>query len=125
MRTKLYTEPNLSPMTIYEAIEVVKILSHYSEEIVATEQEPLKITRSLVRQIKEKNPIDIFRLISLMHHRDIEDVAEDLREDDGIMTVTAISQGFQVNSLPDLINAGVMFGISNVRWNDGGASRTD
>lgn len=122
---KLYTEPNLSPMNIYEAIEVIKILSQYSEEIIATEQESLKVTRSLVRQIKEKNPIDIFRLISLMHHLDIEKVADDLKEDDGTMTIVAMSQGFSVNGLPDLINAGAIFGLSNVRWDYGRTSRPD
>lgn len=108
----------LAPMNIREVIEVMKILGPFSHEFTDTEK-PIKIMRKILGVIQRESPVDALRLIALMEHKKVEDVAEEMKFDDGVDLIERLTRGFGVNDLPLMIDAGFFIGISTTRWSDG------
>lgn len=104
------------PMNIREAIEAMKILALYTTE--APRDSSLHFIGGLVAAMHRGVPVDAFRLIALMQHRPVEDVAASLKEGGPAALVTALAEGFNVNALPDLVEASFGLGIGKDRWSD-------
>jgi hypothetical protein len=102
-------------MNMREAIETMKIIGSYSEDI-AQENRHNRILLKLLRAILKRNPTDSVRLLSLMYHVSVEAIAEDFQTAEGIDYIKALTKAFRVNPLPDLVNAAKVLGLSEVEW---------
>lgn len=112
------TDLTFTPMNIREVIEVMKILGPFSHEFTDTE-EPIKVMRKILGVIQRESPVSALRLIALMEHKKVEDVAEEMKFDEGVDLIERLTRGFAVNDLPMMIDAGFYIGISNTRWSNG------
>lgn len=112
------TDLTLAPMNIREVIEVMKILGPFSHEFTDTEK-PIKVMRKILNVIQRESPVSALRLIALMEHKKVEDVAEEMKFGDGVDLIERLTRGFGVNDLPMMIDAGFYIGISTARWSDG------
>lgn len=105
----------LNPMNIHEAIEVMKILDPYLAEM-RDQPNARMVLLSLIRQARQNSPADTLRLIAYMHHIPIDKVAERLADADGRKLIRALGEGFAVNSIADLANAGKLLGLTETEW---------
>jgi len=103
------------PMNLREAIEAMKIISRYTDDL-RVETSPRRMVATLLRRANDVRPTDTFALVALMHHRTIEDVAENLRVLGGRGLVKALVEGFVANGIPDLANAAAVLGIAERGW---------
>lgn len=110
------------PMNTRRAIEAIKILAPYVPDI-SLETEPLSVIRVLLEKIQERNPVDSIRLVALLHSVKVTEVADFLDQGKGRTLISALGKGFAANPLPDLVNAGVLFGLIAEEW--GHARRTN
>jgi hypothetical protein len=104
-------------MGIGRAIEVIKVLGPYVENL-RKETEPLHMLQTLVADIQERNPADSMRLLALMFGVPIDSLMEKFGDPAkaGSLLLKALIQGFAANPLPDLVNAGTMFGLLEEGW---------
>ena len=105
----------LEPMNLREAIEAMKIVNRYADEIKA-ETNPRRMVARLLKKINEVRPTDSLALVALMHHCSIEAAAEQLRVLGGRGLVKALVEGFVANAIPDLANAAAVLGIAEKGW---------
>ncbi len=112
------------PMRIRSAIEAMKILQHYAEDI-KDERDPMSLVRILIEKIQEKTPSDSVRLVSLMYGLTPMEVIDKVKfsKKRGGTFYKVLVEGFTANPLPDLINAGHMIGLIKEEWTD--ARRAD
>lgn len=73
----------------------------------------------LMELIQERDPRVALQIVALMYHVPIALVASYFSGKSAPMLMTAIIEGFAVNSLPTLIDSAHSLGISLVRWTDG------
>ncbi len=107
------------PMSIGPAIECLKILRHYSDDI-KQEKDPMTLVKVLINKIRERQPSDVMRLASLMYGISPEKMMAQIEdtEDRGSTFYRILVEGFIANPLPDLMNAGWMLGIMEEGWTD-------
>jgi hypothetical protein len=114
------TEPTQAPMNIREALVAMTILGPRSHTLIGpgTGTERLE---ALMKNFRDDSPRDALRLLSLMQHRDLDDVVRDLSEEkaDGATLIMRLAEGIKINVLPILIDAAYLFGYSEQRWNYG------
>jgi len=106
-----------TPMNLAEAIEVLFILKPYAKGVVAGETILDKFD-NLISQIQERDPMDLIRLLAYMLHTDGDEFIESIRKQEitGTDAITALSEGFRINSLPDLLETGYFLGILPIGW---------
>ena len=109
------------PMSIPQAVEVIKILSPYATEFTET-MDSVKVMRVILENILKDMPTQSLRLIALMERLSIEQVAEEMADQSGIDLIRRISEGFEKNNLPLLMDAAYTWQMSEARWevDDGG-----
>ena len=109
----------LVPMNLVEAIETMFILKPYVEKMMEGETVFDKF-ENLVGQIQERDPNDLIRLLAYMLHIDADEIIESIEKQElaGVDAVTALTEGFKINSLPDLLNSGFILGILPRGWSD-------
>ncbi len=107
------------PMSMRTAIECMKILKHYAPDI-RHEKDPMTLVKVLINAIRDRQPADVVRLVSLMYGISPEEVVEKVNaaEDRGSMFYRILVEGFIANPLPDLVNAGYMIGLMEEGWTD-------
>ena len=112
------------PMSIRSAIEAMKILQPYAKDIKG-EADPMMVVGILIEKIQQRAPSDSVRLVSLMYGLTPMEVIDKVRNSEkrGVTFYKVLVEGFMVNPLPDLINAGHMIGLIEEEWTD--ASRTN
>lgn len=105
----------IAPMNIREAIEVIKIISPYAPEFTKTEK-PIKIMRAIMEGILKDMPAQSLRLLSLMEHKSIDDLAVELNFARGSELIVRVSEGFGRNNLQALVDAAYYLRMSEARW---------
>ena len=106
---------DIAPMNMREAVEVMKIIGPHAQQFTET-TEPLKIMHSMIDEIKADTPIQVMRLLALMEHKSVEDLAEEMQESTGVDLLERLSAGFRRNDLVNLVNAAFYLGIASERW---------
>jgi hypothetical protein len=106
---------SVTPMNLHEAFEVMFVLSPYVLSFHGKEDILGKLD-SFIDAIKEKDPFDIFRLLAYMLHVDAEELINE--EVQGHEVAMALVTGFQVNSLPNLIDIAYALRIADTGWDD-------
>lgn len=111
---------SIKPMNIREAVEVMKILGPYAGEFTVFDDN-IKIMKSMVKSIHEDAPINAGRLVALMEHRSVEEVAHDYENVQATASdlIVDIAKGFSRNGLRALIDAAFILGLAQSRWDDG------
>lgn len=109
----------ISPMNIREAIEVMKIIGPPAERFTGTE-EPVKVLRGMFQGMVEDSPVQPLRLVALMEHKAVEDLADEMQEATGADLIERMMAGFARNDLISLVNAAFYLGIATKRWEFGG-----
>jgi len=107
----------LIPMNLIEAIETMFVLKPYVEKMMEGETIFDKF-ESLIGQIQGRDPNDLIRLLAYMLHIDADEIIESIekREIIGPDAITALTEGFKINPLPDLLNSGLILGILPRGW---------
>ncbi len=115
--TEETTQPG--PMKIRAAIEAMKILRHYVDDI-REEKDPLSLMRLLVGAIQKRQPSDSIRLASLMYGISPDEVMKKVEgaENQASAFYKILVEGFIANPIPDLVNAGYVIGLMEEGWND-------
>lgn len=109
---------DLAPMNIREAVEAMKILGPYAAHL----QGNLTLgdaIGSLLADAGELNPVDILRLLALLHHKSLDEIAGEFSSKSGGDLVAELASAFIVNPLPDLVNAGYRLQLIGVEWDHG------
>lgn len=108
----------IAPMTIREAVEAMKIIGPHAEQFAETE-EPVKVLRAMLKGMRDESPVQPLRLVALMEHKSVEDVAEEMQEATGVDLIERLVAGFTRNDLVSLVNAAFYLGIAENRWSFG------
>ena len=115
---KKYIKEVPQPMNISDAIEVMQILAPHAQFLMDHADTGPSLMIALINMLERTTPTDSFKLISLMHHRTVEDVTKDIINFGGEGLVAALSSGFAANPMPDLINGAAILGLCDQRWVD-------
>lgn len=113
---------DLAPMNIREAVEAMKILGPYAAHLQGNLQGNLTLgdaIGSLLADAGELNPVDILRLLALLHHKSLDEIAGEFSSKSGGDLVAELASAFIVNPLPDLVNAGYRLQLIGVEWDHG------
>jgi len=109
----------MEPMGIGAAIEVIKILKPYVDELVEAEDGPAMINILSNGFARDKTDENIGRLLALMEGKKFDEVAERIAENPEVSIVFMnLVEAFSVNPIPDLIDAGLAMGLLDRGWND-------
>lgn len=109
----------LNPMSIYEAVEVMKILMPHQEPIaMAFEQSAIKGILALLEETRDGEPGALLRLIALMQHIHIDEAAELYGDWEGKEIMALLADMFVVNPLPDLYDGAYVLGLTSKGWDD-------
>ncbi len=110
----------MEPMKIGAAIEVIKILKPYVDELVEAEDGPELIAILSRGFARDKTDENIGRLLALMEGKKFEEISERLAENPEVSIVFMnLAEAFAVNPIPDLIDAGLAMGLLDRGWTDG------
>lgn len=93
------------PMNINESIEAAKILVPYRKTLRdMDDQKAGLVVNALLKKAQEnKTEADIMRLASYMFHKDVEALAQDMRDEPGVTLALMLLTGFGVNPLGTLL----------------------
>ncbi|NGX44864.1 MAG: hypothetical protein K940chlam2_00004 [Chlamydiae bacterium] len=109
----------MEPMGIGAAIEVIKILKPYVDELVEAEDGPALISILSKGFARDKTDENIGRLLALMEGKSFKEISERLAENPEVSIVFMnLAEAFSVNPIPDLIDAGLAMGLLNRGWTD-------
>lgn len=111
------TTTELRPMGLGPAIEVMKLLAPYAPAMLFQKTVGDAI-RKLLQAAQTDDPVDILRILALMNRKHLDEIAVEFENKAGADLVAALAVGFEANSLPDLINASALLGLTKVRWPD-------
>ena len=104
-----------TPMNLHEVFEVMFVLAPYVLSFHGKEDIVGKLD-SFIDAIQENDPFDLFRLLAYMLHVDAEElITEDTQ---GYEIALALVTGFEVNSLPILIETAYALRIADTGWDD-------
>lgn len=115
---KKYISEVPQPMHISDAIEVMKIVAPHAQFLMDHGDTGPSLMIALIDIFEKTTPTNSFRLISLMHHKPVDEVTKDMINFGGEGLVAALSSGFAANPLPDLINGAAVLGLCEQRWVD-------
>lgn len=104
-------------MNMWEAIEAMKIIAPHAAALAIID-ESISLMRALIAEVTKESPIQVLRLAALLHHKDVEVLAEELKGQPGARLVMLLAEGLGLNPLPELVNGAYILGLSDVRWPD-------
>lgn len=105
-----------APMSLREAVEAVKIVIPHAPSL-SRHTKGLPLIKDLLSRLVEDDPAQPFRLLSLMFHGDMAEVARACEVIGPSGVPEALLNGMAANPLPDLIEAAWMLGLTEERWN--------
>ena len=105
-------------MNIREAVEAMKIIGPHAEVYTDTD-EPIKVMRRMLDAIREENPIQALRLVALMEHKSVEQIAEELEDAEAFEFVELMVSGLARNRIINLLDAAFYLGMATSRWSYG------
>lgn len=107
----------LKPMSIYQAIEVMKILRPHIETMNAASS-AIDMVRRLMLAFKVENTEEnVGRIVALTHGKAYEEISDKYRADPRAEIVFAdLVFALQANPIPDLIDAAYLLGLSDKPW---------
>lgn len=105
-----------TPMTFREAVEAAKIVIPHVPAL-AKHKTGLPLVKDLLVRLREDDPSQPFRLLSLMFHGTPEDVAHAADAIGPSGVPEGLVNGMKSNPLPDLIEAARLLGLTEERWN--------
>ena len=106
---------DILPMNMHEAVEVMKIIGTHAHLYTDTDK-PIKVLKKMLTAIQADNPIQALRLIALMEHKTVEQIAEELKDSTAEEFIMYIADGLARNRLVNLIDAAFYLGIASSRW---------
>ena len=110
--------PEAEAVSLVSALEMIKVLEPYAEKLAAAPRTGVGILRALIQATTARRPTDIMHLLALVYKKDIAEIADELKDMSGEEYTGVLASAFANNPLPDLINAGYLLGLTNVRWDD-------
>lgn len=106
----------MEPMKLPAAIEVMKILKPYAEEMSQSTTD-IGVIRALMRGLRDKNEEEnLGRLVALMEGISFDEVAVRYRERSPQRPFVDLVKCFRANPIPDLINGGFALGLIEKPW---------
>lgn len=106
------------PMQIGTAIEVMKILTPHTEALKEA-RHGISLIGILVGEFKKTDTTEnILRILSLVYKMPVDEIVKLLGGASGEDVTTMLSNGFAVNSIPDLVNASFVLRLSETGWHD-------
>ncbi len=105
------------PMTIREAIEAAKIVAPHTAALRGS-TDGMAIIHRLFDALQADHPMQVFRLLSLMHHVSLEALAAELQGRHPSLVVAALGNGLISNPLPDLMNFAAGIGLAAEPWTE-------
>lgn len=101
-----------APMNINEAIEVMKIIAPYVDDMVEA-KDGKGVLRALMNGF-EKDDVqeNALRLLALMQHKTLNEVVDDLQDASGAEYLSELVTVFNVNNIQDLIGATRVLGLT-------------
>lgn len=114
MTDELYGGPK--PMTIREAIEVMKIVSTYEAALIRSVN-LRAFLRVLIAEASEENPVDMLRLLSLMYHGDMDAIVDEYKTKSGLDLIAGLAAGFVSNDITTLMQTALFLGIWEPKLN--------
>gem|GEM_PF-5807993 len=111
------TDSALKPMNIYQAVEVMKILTPHQEPIAeAFKQSAVKGILALLEETRDGEPGALLRLIALMQDIHVEKAAELYGDWSGREIMALLADMFVTNPLPDLYDGAYVLGLISEGW---------
>lgn len=104
------------PMTFREAVEAVNIIKPHIATLRSVGT-GMQLAQRMLHGLSDDHPSQPFRLLSLMYHMTMEDLAAALEPEGGAGVVLVLLQGMLVNPIPDLVNFGKIMGLTEEAWN--------
>lgn len=108
----------IAPMNMHEAVEVMKIIGPHAHLYTDTDK-PIKVLKKMLIAIRDDNPIQALRLVALMEHKPVEQIAEELKEADVDEFIMYLVDGLARNRMVNLLDAAFYLGIASSRWTYG------
>jgi len=109
---------DIAPMNIREAVETMMILGPHAHLYTDTDK-PVKVLKKMLNAIQDESPIQALRMIALMEHKPVEQIADELKEATAEEFIMHIADGLARNRLVNLIDAAFYLGIASSRWTYG------
>jgi len=109
-----------APMSIHEAIEVMKIVAPYASDI-RIHMLMNRAIRILVDGFQRNNQNEnSFRLLALMYHKHLDEIVEYFQDGaTGEDMFRLLAVGFSVNPLADLIGSCALIGLVELELSNG------
>ena len=107
----------LKPMSLHEAIEVMKILRPHVKNLVSASDGLSMIRRLLLAFKVENTEENVGRIVALTQRKSFEEIAAKYANDSSPETVFGdLVLAFQANPIPDLLDAAYILGLSDSPW---------
>lgn len=97
----------------------MKIIAPHASELLKAEN-GLQLIRILIDSFPLEDRSQLLRLISLMHHENIDTVAELLKDKSGMDFTLLLTEGINVNDLYEMIENAYYFGFVAMELPDAG-----
>lgn len=107
-------------MTIREGIEALKIIAPFAQAM-ADQKRGTGAVLALIRGLEAReSQVEVLRLVALMYHKNLDDVAAYLRRKDKTELTRLLMEGFATNDIAFMVVATGILGLAEpVRWTDG------
>ena len=115
---------DIAPMTLREAIEVMKIVGPHAA-LLRNAPDNLVLIKRLWDTVSADSPVHLLRLLALMEHKEVEKIADEYEASRGPEGVDAkgfilrLAEGFGRNPLNLLVNAAFQLGMTETGWSHG------
>lgn len=108
-----------TPMSIHEAVEVMKILAPHRDEIMkAFKGSALQGISALLAETRKAEPGALLRIIALMEHIDVEEAAQLYGNWEGGDIAALLAELLVANPIPDLLDGAFILGLIKEGWTD-------
>lgn len=105
-------------MNIYEAIEAMKIIAPHVSAFVGADN-PLQLIKSLIDSFPLDERPQLLRLISLMHHEDLDTMVELLADKSGTDFAMILTEGINVNDIFEMVENIYLLGLAEMEQDNG------
>lgn len=109
---------DIAPMNMHEAVEVMKIIGPHAHLYTDTDK-PIKVLKNLLAAFRDENPTQALRLVALMEHKPVEQIAEEFKDAPAEEFIMHLAEGLSRNRIVNLIDAAFYMGIASSRWTYG------
>lgn len=106
------------PMRLHEAVEVIKIMKPYVDDMVKQDTGAGLVSSLIEGFISDNTEENITRLIALMRASTYAKIEEKYLSNDEAakLMLVELIECFGVNPIPDLVNAGAALGLLERGW---------